>query len=238
MKPTPWSTLTRRLAHARAAYDARAPRERLLVALALSATLLMVVDRLWMSSAMRTWNEARAQQRQVAQQVEQVRAERARQSAGAVDPAEQVEIQIRNAQERLGRLERDLRAQASGLVPAGQMVGALEQLLAAQPRVRVRSMKSLPRTDLLAEAPAALAASSPASSAARSAAPPATLYRHGVEVTLEGDFADLVAYLRSLDTHPQQLIPGGLQFRVEKHPLSTLTLRLHTLSMDRHWLEL
>ena len=122
------------------------------------------------------------------------------------------------------------------------MVAVLDQMLVRQPQVKVRSMRSLPRTDLLGEGlqPAAPAPATASAAAAPASAPRGgnALYRHGVEIVLEGSYADLVTYLKTLDEQPQQLLAGGLQFRVEKHPLSTLTLRLYTLSMDRHWLEI
>jgi hypothetical protein len=31
---------------------------------------------------------------------------------------------------------------------------------------------------------------------------------------------------------------GGLQMKVEQHPRVQLTVRLHTLSLDRGWLEI
>lgn len=230
--------LAAQLQRVRAAFDARAPRERLLLAAAGLAALLFVIDALWFTPALRAFSQARQQHGQVRAALSAAEAEQARRAAGGVDPAQQVEQEIRATQERVATLDRELREQAAGLVSADRMVAVLEQMLVRQPQVKVRSMRSLPRTDLLAEGvPGAVAASAPAA-AGSAAHPGSALYRHGVEITLEGSYADLVAYLRTLDEQPQQLLAGGLQFRVEKHPLSTLTLRLYTLSMDRHWLEI
>jgi MSHA biogenesis protein MshJ len=66
----------------------------------------------------------------------------------------------------------------------------------------------------------------------------ATLYRHGVELQLEGSYADLLDYLKTLEAMPQRVLWGGISLKVEQHPKAVLTLRLYTISRDRHWLEI
>lgn len=237
--------LGERVRQARAAFDARAPRERLLVAAAVLVMLVGLVDALWISSALRAWKQARLQNEQVSAALSAAKAELARRTADAQDSAGRLNQAIGETRGRLAALDRDLSEQASGLVGADRMVAVLEQILAEQPQVKVLAMRSLPRSQLATALPRPqAAAAAPASAASvpgaatphRSAA--GMLYRHGVEITLEGRFADLVAYLRALDAHPQKLLPGGLRFQVREHPLGTLTMQLFTVSLDKHWLEI
>ena len=37
---------------------------------------------------------------------------------------------------------------------------------------------------------------------------------------------------------PQRVLWGGISLKVEQHPKAVLTLRLYTISRDRHWLEI
>lgn len=222
----------------RAAFDSRAPRERALLAAALAAAVLMLADAAWITPAAKAWSLARQQHRQVQAALASARAELRRAESGGLDPVRQLEQEIGQTRERVGALDRDLAEQTAGLVGAERMVSVLEQMLAHQPQVRVRQLQSLPRTDLLAAGLPGAAASASAPGKPSAAPGAAALYRHGVELTLEGGYLELLGYLRALDAQPQQLLAGGLQFRVEKHPASTLTLRLYTLSMDRHWLEI
>ncbi|WP_374562667.1 hypothetical protein [Ideonella sp.] len=67
----------------------------------------------------------------------------------------------------------------------------------------------------------------------------APLYRHGVEITVEGAYGDLMGYLASLEALPgPRLLWGGVKLKVEKHPTVQLSLTVYTLSLDRAWLEL
>jgi MSHA biogenesis protein MshJ len=129
----------------------------------------------------------------------------------------------------------ELRAFGTSLVAAADMLPMLERLLAQTTGLHVRNMQSLARTELAAAAPAAAAAASTPGIVAP-ASP--TLYRHGVELTVEGSYADLLAYLHALEAMPQRVLWGGVQMKVEQYPKVVMTLRLYTLSMDRGWLEL
>lgn len=240
---TSQGTLAHRLAVAihrgRAAFDARAPRERLLIAAAVLVALGAVVDALWFSPALRTWSQVGAQRHRLFAALATARSQEAIRSSGKSDPRAQIEDAIRQVRARVEALDRELNQQTDGLVGADRMVAVLDRILAGQPQVKVLAMRSLPRTDLLSATAVPAGAPQPAAAASGSARKPvAALYRHGVELTLEGNYADLAAYVRALETQPQRLLPGGLQFRVQSHPASTLTLRLYTVSMDRHWLEL
>jgi len=65
-----------------------------------------------------------------------------------------------------------------------------------------------------------------------------SLYRHGVELTLEGNYPDLQAYLQAVEALPQHLLWGALTLKADQHPKTVITLRLYTISRDRHWLEI
>ena len=124
------------------------------------------------------------------------------------------------------------------------MVEMLEQMLPRHGRLRVRELRSLGRVDLLAAAPATAAAPANAATTTKAAAVPASppagpgLYRHGVELTIEGGWNDLLEYLHALEAAPRHVLWGGMTMKVEQHPKVVLTLRLYTLSLDRGWLEI
>ena len=64
------------------------------------------------------------------------------------------------------------------------------------------------------------------------------LYRHGVEIRLEGSYGQLQAYLAQLEKLQQKLLWGKLEYRVIDYPKAELTLTVYTLSPDRTWLAL
>ena len=64
----------------------------------------------------------------------------------------------------------------------------------------------------------------------------AQIYKHGVEITVQGTYLDLLAYLAELERLPWRMYWGNLDLKVDEYPQSTLVLTLYTLSLDKAWL--
>jgi MSHA biogenesis protein MshJ len=132
----------------------------------------------------------------------------------------------------------------SSLVPAQEMSQWLAGLLQAQRGLQLTGLKSLPVTsvaDLLA-AKAAPTGAAPAASASTPSANPATtaprdtwLYRHGVEVTLRGNYNDLLAYLNTLEHLPRHVYWGELKINAQDSPAVVMTLTVYTISLEKAW---
>lgn len=242
---TAWLDRPRALVkRARSAFDSRVLRERLLmlgVAVALTAYL---ADALWITPAFKQWTQSRARHTTASAGLERLNDDIARQVAETRALEQQLKLEVEQLRTRVQRTDAELHQVGTTLIPAVDMLPVLERMLAQVGGLRLRSMQSLGRTELAAGAmpAAATPAAAPVAVAASSPAPKAdaspVLYRHGFELTLEGSYADLLAYLRALEAMPQHVLWGGVQFKVEQHPRALLTLRLYTLSLDRSWLEI
>jgi MSHA biogenesis protein MshJ len=166
------------------------------------------------------------------------------------------------------QLGESLRAMQKGLVAPERMAPLIDAILRANGRLKLVSMRTLQvsslneappgeaapvqKPDLKAEAAAKLAAirksvAENAASATASAVSPGTavapkpgslLYRHGVEITVRGNYLDMIDYMTALESLPTQLFWGGAKLEVEDYPISRLTLTMYTLSLDPKWLKL
>ncbi|QOY96399.1 hypothetical protein IM543_11580 [Massilia sp. UMI-21] len=158
------------------------------------------------------------------------------------------------ARARLARVEQEsatigdaLLAMQDGLVAPERMAPLVDAILRANGRLQLVSMRTLP-----VETVAGQGAGAPPDPAAAAVAPadsgslpPAAagkaadlLYRHGVEVTVRGNYLDMVDYMSALEAMPTRLFWGKAQLEVEEYPASRLTLTLYTLSLDRNWMKL
>jgi MSHA biogenesis protein MshJ len=115
-------------------------------------------------------------------------------------------------------------------------------------------MKTLPVTGMsetFAAAAAPAAAVTPAVPAAQPAPanqpgqpaavvhkPRELLYRHGVEIVLQGSYLDMISYMAALEALPVQLFWGKASLDAQQYPNSRLTLTLYTLSLDQKWMKL
>ena len=199
-----------------ARWAAMSRRERLLVTAGCAAVSLLLIDHLWISPSWRAWSLARQTRQQSFVVVETLGADvRTLRDRQALD-AQRLRAELTALQARVAATE--ARGLAHDLVTPAQMLPLLEHLLSRHRGLTVRGLQSLGQT--------ALGSGSPA------------IYRHGVELTVEGGYADLLDYLRALEASPQRLLWGSLQLKVLQHPRVLLTLRLHTLSTDARWVEI
>lgn len=151
-----------------------------------------------------------------------------------IDPDAAGKAKLAGLKKQLAAVESALKEIESGLVPPEQMNALLERLLARHVNLRLLSFKSLPPQNLAEQPAAAGNAQKPVPVGGRSDMP--GLYRHGVELKLEGSYSDLHAWLAQLESSPQKLLWGEARFTVVEHPKSVLSVTVFTLSSDKAWL--
>ena len=111
------------------------------------------------------------------------------------------------------------------LVSPKDMVRVLQGLLANQPGVHLLQLNTLPPVPL-GPAPGAKDGHAPA------------LFKHGVEITVSGDYAALTRYMTVIEGLPAGFYWERATLDASRHPAIELTLTLNTLSLDKTWLSL
>ena len=167
--------------------------------------------------------------------------------AAQVDPDAPARERIAAVRAQTEALAVSLRAMQNGLVPPERMAPLVEAILRANGRLQLASMRTLPVEPVHGSGKPAAAGSTAGSAvdtaanaapAAVANAPAALLYRHGVEVTVRGNYLDMIGYMAALESMPTQLFWGGARLETETWPTSRLTLTLYTLSLDAKWMKL
>lgn len=96
---------------------------------------------------------------------------------------------------------------------------------------------------MVAQATAAASGSAPPQAGAPAAPamankPRELLYRHGVEIFLQGSYLDMISYMDALQALPAQLFWGKAELAAGQYPNARLKLTLYTLSLDQKWMQL
>lgn len=215
--------------------DALSLRERAMVFVAAAAAILFVVYSLMLGPLFAKEKTLRAQIAQVRNNISGIDGEISAKLQGfSLDPDAPNRARLAAVKADIDSLGGKLRALEQGLVAPEKIAPLLETILAANGRLTLVSMKTLPAT-AVAEASYN---SAPAAAPAGAAAPSALLYRHGVQVTVRGNYLDMINYMHALEMMPTQLLWSSAALEVEEYPNSRLTLTLHTLSLDRKWMKL
>jgi MSHA biogenesis protein MshJ len=141
------------------------------------------------------------------------------------------------------QLRGEMMGMQRNLVAPEKMPLLLEDILKRNGKLRLISLKNLPMTNLVGTESKEMASAAKAGAKAGEGKIPATseaglVFWHGVEIVVQGSYADMVNYLTALETMPWEVYWGNAKFQVETYPVSTLTLTLYTLSLDKSWLNL
>ena len=220
-----------------AKFDALARRERYLVAIALLGGLLLigwasVIDpaRSRTLVAERGIVEQRAQLAALAAQTQALQAPGQTPEALAGDELAELKKQLTVLYERYTAL-------GGRLVAPQQVSGLLENLIGRRGSLRLLGLRTLPVTSVLeTKDGGAKSAAAVVGGASKAGTAPTGLFRHGIEIRIEGSYAELADYLDRLEKSPQKLLWSSVSLSAESHPKLVLTLTVYTLSLDRTWL--
>ena len=147
----------------------------------------------------------------------------------AQDPNEAVRQQLTGLKEQIEERDLTMRGVQKGLVPPTRMAAVLENMLNRSQNVRLVSLKTLPVSTLV-ERPAG------DGKAEAAALDEHQVYKHGVEITLQGNYLDLMDYLAKLEKLPWQMFWARTRMDASDYPQVRVTLTLYTLSLDKAWL--
>jgi len=161
----------------------------------------------------------------------------------AADPNEVPRLRLQQLNAELSRLNSQFSQLEKSLVPPDQMAPLLEQVLRRTGGVSVThlqtlSPQALPERDLSEKTAGPATASPGAAAAAGGEAGQPALYRHGVELTLRGSYADLLQYVSNVERLPVRVYFGRAMLDATKYPEVDLRLTVYTLGIDKSWLAL
>ena len=222
--------------------EAMTLRERVLLFAATVASCVFLAYFFWLGPMLARRDTLRAQIVQQRDNVGAIDAEiGAKVAAAQFDPDLETRARVAAARSETERLAASLRAVQNGLVAPERMAPLVDAILRANGRLELVQMRTLPVESVLELGRAGAApeaAPAPVARGVAEARPAGLLYRHGLEVTVRGNYLDMIATMAALEAMPTQLFWGSAQLETEVWPISRLTLTLHTLSLDEKWMKL
>lgn len=127
---------------------------------------------------------------------------------------------------------------AAALEPALQQSALQKTPPPATPAGALTAAPTTAPTSAPAAAPLPVAQPGPGSVAGAEVKAPELLYRHGVEIVVQGSYLEMINYMQALEALPVQLFWGGARLDAQQYPEARLTLTLYTLSLDEKWMKL
>ena len=218
-----------------ARFDALNVRERWLVSVALLGGIVLLGHSLFIAPAQ---TRARLAERNLSEQQAQLVALNAQMLAmqsPSQDPNVAARAELEMLRKQLAEQAGRLALMESSLVPPHQMSELLEEMIGLRTGLRLLSLKTLPVAAAL-EKKAAVGGAEPGKAIAAPSKVSDGLFKHGVEITLEGSYQELSAYLERLEQAKTKLLWSSVSLSAANHPRLVLTLTVFTLSLERAWL--
>ena len=215
-----------------ARFDALKPRERAMVFAAGAVVIGWLVFMMAIDNELVRYKRLNAEllrQQTTLAQLQTQTAELMR--AAAQDPDAAGRARIAALKVQLAQFDADLRDMQRGLVPPTRMSRVLEDVLTRNSQVHLVKLRTLPVTTLVdREAKGEPMPAETQGGAER------LVYKHGIELTLEGGYLDLLDYLTRLEKLPWQMFWARTRIDASQYPRVQMTVTLYTLSLDEAWL--
>lgn len=139
----------------------------------------------------------------------------------AQDPDADTRTRIAELRQQIDRLDTEVKGAHRGLVAPERMAAVLEDMLTRNRRVRLVSLKTLPVSGLLEAKDEAVARN---------------VYKHGIELTLQGRYLDLLDYLAKLEKLPVQMFWSQAKMDASDYPRVRISVIVYTLSLNKDWM--
>ena len=205
--------------------DAMALRERVIVFSAMALVLLFLFWKLFS-------DPLSERQRDVARQLAQkqvdtrVLQDEVQKLLGQHDPDTKLRAQVDELRKKVAEADARLASKQSELLPPDRVPALLEEMLSRERGLQLVALKSLPAAPLFEEKTA---------KAAGGKAPLLQVFRHGVEITVRGNYFDMLKYLSELEQLPLRMFWRDVEISGDEYPVITMKLSVYTLSLDRTW---
>lgn len=139
----------------------------------------------------------------------------------AEDPDDRARARIAALSRETRGLDAQMQGLNRGLIAPEQMAEILQKMLSRDRGVKLIGLKTLPVSRLIESDPSDGGAD---------------VFKHGIEITLQGRYLDMLGYLDRLEQLPWQMFWSQAQMDAKDYPAVRITVTVFTLSLDEDWL--
>jgi MSHA biogenesis protein MshJ len=212
-------------------------RERALVSAAVIVALVMI----W---TVAIFDRISAKERYLSSEVDTIQSAIANASQSlsdlaTTDPTTLALDKEKELQGELKEINEQLASRSGGLIEPERMVQVIHDVLAHQHGIALVSLQNKGVTPLIQPAIQAGTVDATATDAEAqtiAASVGGGPYVHTVELVIDGQYLDILDYLRALEALPWRFNWKVLELATRRYPLNRVTIQLTTLSMDKDWI--
>lgn len=208
------------LAPTLARIDALTRRERLLV----MVTMLTVIAGVWQLLVMEPLGHradaSRIELESLRERTDKANENLQQQILQLAGAGSEERVQAALVRQRIDEINRELGDYAAELIDPAEMALVLEEILREQTSLSLIGIRNTTPELLAADVEGA----------------GTSFYRHGLEIELQGSYADCLRYLAEIEALPWRLYWQVLDIEAGDYPLNRVRLEVSTLSLNEEWI--
>jgi len=207
-------------------FNALNERERLSMLLLISVAIIILFVELFISPLNQKYDIADKQVASLQTQIQRLESQMViLKNKKSRDPDFQEKQKIKLLDEQLTNINVSLKEKMHGLIEPKQMAKVLEVVLAQNTDLKLQRVQSLGAEPL-----------SPLKAKKGEEIERLGIYRHGLQIEFKGSYLSTLKYLKALDKLPWNFYWDVLELNVDKYPVSTVVITVHTLSFHKGWI--
>ncbi|WP_168204095.1 type 4a pilus biogenesis protein PilO [Aliikangiella coralliicola] len=206
-------------------YDKLPIRLRLLLVFSSIVILVFIVDLLWFSPVQTETKNLQGLIDQVDKQInETLESQNLLNAAISNQRNHPKRKQLGQIKQQIEQAKQTLEERTINLVKPEAMATVLKEIINRSEKLTLLSLVKQPALPLFVDENDAQADDS------------IQMYRHPLEMVFEGKYSDTQNFLKQIENMPQKVNFESLQYTVQTHPVSKVTLVVSTLSLERKWI--
>jgi MSHA biogenesis protein MshJ len=202
----------------------RAAGERRILVVGAVAVTWFICDSLLLTPAMSRFQSSNTRYKRASTELESKQEQQRRYSSDMVAMTAQLKGDVERLRTDVARQKKDIDSFQEGLVPARDMRQLLQAVLTGRSDLRLMAMKTLTPEEVRKLSPGIKDMPG--------------LFRHGLELRLQGSFHGLLEWLSTMENWPRKVLWSGLKLELDDKQQLFLTVTLFTLSPDADPLEI
>jgi MSHA biogenesis protein MshJ len=210
-----------------ARFDALSGRERSLLSLAVLAVIALLGETVLVEPLLARQKTIRLQIEQQGAELSAVQGQIATIQPRLKDPDAPNRAALEQARKEIAAIDARLKGMEKTLVAPDRVAELLEDILKHNRSLKLVALRTLPVGTLVERKEG---------EAKSEKAVEGSIFKHGVEIAVQGSYGELLGYLAQIERLPQQMFWSKVRLKVDEYPKTTLTLTVYTLSLDKAWL--
>lgn len=139
---------------------------------------------------------------------------------------------------QIAQIDKPLGDKSRGLVSPERMTAIVKGMLQSNAKLRLVALRTIPAAPLIEAKANELTNASTARESQTTVHTNGGIYKHGIVLTVEGAYLDLMRYTEQLEALPTQVMWQRTHVDASEFPRVRMTLTLFTLSLEKTWLTL